>query len=110
MRVATLRRLVLLSVLAALATAPAAQADELIVRRDAGLSAAERADVRAAAGVAIERRLQLADTESSRSRDRRAEALAELRSYPDVRWASATARSRPPQRPARIRSGRACGG
>jgi thermitase len=86
------RRIAALTALAAaLAVPPAAQAAgtvELIVRRDAGLSAAERADVRADAGVQYERRLRLADTElvTVPGADS-AEALAELDRDPDVRWA-----------------------
>ena len=82
----------LLLALVALCLAPtAAQAAgtvDLIVRRDAGLSAAERADVRADAGVAYERRLRIAHTELvSVPADEAAEALRELQADPDVRWA-----------------------
>lgn len=86
------RRIAALTTLAAaLAVPSAAQAAgtvELIVRRDAGLSAAERADVRADAGVEYERRLRLADTElvTVPAADS-AEALGELDRDPDVRWA-----------------------
>jgi subtilisin family serine protease len=76
----------------ALAVAPSAahasDSVDLIVRRDAGLTAAERADVRAAAGVDHERSLRLSDTEvvSVPAADA-AGALAELNADPDVRWA-----------------------
>ncbi len=61
---------------------------ELIVRRDAGLTAAERTDIRADAGVDHERRLRLADTEVvSVPAGDAAEALRALRADPDVRWA-----------------------
>jgi hypothetical protein len=60
---------------------------DLIVRRDAGLDAAARAEVRADAGVRFERRLRLADTEVvTVPTDRAAAALDELRADPDVRW------------------------
>jgi hypothetical protein len=73
----------------ATATAHAPQATvDLIVRRDAGLDAAARADVRADAGVQFERRLRLADTEVvTVPAERAADALAALRADPDVRWA-----------------------
>ena len=62
-----MRLLVAFIVLAvSLLAVPAAQAAdtvELIVRRDAGLTAAERADLRADAGVAYERSVRLPDTE-----------------------------------------------
>jgi thermitase len=91
-RVTFSRTALLIFVIAALAVAPsaaqAAEEVELIVRRDAGLTAAERADVRAGAGVAYEQRLRLADTELvSVPAGQAAEALAELRADPDVRWA-----------------------
>jgi subtilisin family serine protease len=61
---------------------------DLIVRRDAGLDAAERAEVRADAGVRFERRLRVTDTEVvTVPADRAAAALAELEADPDVRWA-----------------------
>ena len=79
-----------LAVLATCCAPAAAQAAdvELIVRRDAGLTAAERTDIRADAGVDHERRLRLADTEvvSVPAADA-AEALRALRADPDVRWA-----------------------
>jgi subtilisin family serine protease len=83
------RRLAALLVLAApLMAPPAASATDLIVRRDPGLSAAERAGVRADAGVDFDHRLRLPDTEvvSVPAADA-AEALSALRADPDVRWA-----------------------
>jgi hypothetical protein len=88
----SLRWLAALIALAACALAPAAAEAagtvDLIVRRDAGLSAAERADVRADAGVTHDHNLRLADTEVvSVPADEAADALHELRADPDVRWA-----------------------
>ena len=85
-----MRRLIALIVLAvSLLAVPAAQAAdtvELIVRRDAGLTAAERADVRADAGVVYERSVRLPDTEVvSVPADEAARAMRELRADPDVR-------------------------
>src|SRR5262245_26023002 len=85
-----MRRLIAFIVLAAgLLAVPAAQASdtvELIVRRDAGLTAAERADVRADAGVTYERSVRLADTEVvSVPADEVGRAVRELRADPDVR-------------------------
>jgi subtilisin family serine protease len=85
-----MRRLFVLTVLTvSLLAAPAAQAAgtvELIVRRDAGLTAAERADVRADAGVTYERPVRLPDTEVvSVPADQAARAVRELRADPDVR-------------------------
>src|SRR4051812_10592027 len=73
------------------AAAPAARADdtvELVVRRDAGLTPAERLDVRADAGVRFDRRLRLPDAElvTVPAADAAA-ALQALRDDPDVRWA-----------------------
>ena len=80
------------------ATAEAAVGDEIVVARRPGLSAAERADVRADAGVELERALPLRDTEVvSAPAGERAEALAALRADPGVRWAE-------PNRPRRIAS------
>jgi subtilisin family serine protease len=63
-------------------------ATEIIVRREPGLSAAERADVRAAADVALTRRSALADTEVVRAdKGDLAEAVAELNRDPDVVYA-----------------------
>src|SRR3954471_7136656 len=76
-----------LAFLAAPAASQAADV-ELVVRRDPGLTAAERADVRADAGVRYERPVRLADTEVvSVPADQAAKALSELRSDRDVRWA-----------------------
>ena len=63
-------------------------ADEIIVERAPGLTASERADLRADAGVRLERTIGLPRVEvlAARSGDR-AEALAELRADPDVVWA-----------------------
>src|SRR3954471_17906747 len=85
-----MRRLIVVIVLAVSVLAvPAAQAAdtvELIVRRDAGLTAAERADVRADAGVQYERSVRLPDTEVvSVPADEVARAVRELRADPDVR-------------------------
>jgi thermitase len=77
----------LLAPAAAGAQAPQGTVD-LIVRRDAGLDATERADLRADAGVRFERRLRLADTEVvTVPPDRAEEALTALEADPDVRWA-----------------------
>jgi hypothetical protein len=83
-----------IAVLAALALAPAAAAaaddgaDRIVLQRAPGLSAAERADLRRDAGVALEGTLRLTGVEVVVARDGdRARALAELRSDPDVRWA-----------------------
>ena len=93
----------LLAVLAVCAALPAAAAqgavtDEIILARLAGLSAAERAGVRADASVELERTLPIADVEVvSAPAGERAEALAALRADPDVAWAE-------PNRPRRIAS------
>ncbi|HEX2102731.1 MAG TPA: S8 family serine peptidase [Solirubrobacteraceae bacterium] len=70
------------------AAAGASTADEIVVKREAGLTAGERADVRADAGVALTRTLPLDDVEvvAARPGDRAA-ALADLRADPDVVWA-----------------------
>src|SRR6185295_15036874 len=61
---------------------------DLIIRRDPGLTAGERADVRAGAGVELEHRLRLSDTEVvSGPASEAAEALRTLRADPDVQWA-----------------------
>jgi thermitase len=63
-------------------------ATEIVVRREPGLSAAERADVRADADVALERRSTLPDTEVVRAdTGDLAEAVAELNRDPDVVYA-----------------------
>src|SRR6188472_600392 len=76
------------ALLGAPTAAHAADDTELIVRRDPGLSAAERADVRADAGVRFERAVRLADTEVvSVPAGDAGQALSDLRADPDVRWA-----------------------
>src|SRR4051812_47039972 len=84
-------RVLRLAVLLALALPASASADDsvdLILRRDPGLTAAERAGVRAGAGVELERRLRLSDTEVVSVRaSEAADALRALRADPDVRWA-----------------------
>jgi hypothetical protein len=76
-----------------------ALASDIIVRRDAGLTASERADVRADAGVRLKRMLDLPDTElvsvPAGSED---EALAALSADADVRTAA-------PDVPVRIAAG-----
>ena len=84
------RRIAALLVFAAPLAVPATTfADvDLIVRRGPGLSATERADVRADAGVEFERRLRVPDTEVvSVPASGAADALRELRADPDVVWA-----------------------
>jgi subtilisin family serine protease len=95
MRIPRLAALAALAALA-LALAPAtARADEapvaeqIIVRHKAGLDAAERLDVRRDSDTELERRMQLDDTELVAVTDgTRDDALAELRSDPDVLWAA----------------------
>ena len=66
-----------------------ALASDIVVRRDPGLTAAERADVRADAGVVLERMLPLANTELvSVPTAREERALAILNADPDVRFAA----------------------
>jgi subtilisin family serine protease len=66
----------------------AAHAEGIIVSRDPGLSAGQRAEVRADAGVALERSLPVRDTELvSAPAGRADEALAALNADPDVRFA-----------------------
>ena len=83
-------RALLLSLLLSLVVAPAAAqaADvDLVVRREPGLSAAARADVRSDAGVEHKRMLRLDDTEVVTVPAEEAdEALRALRADPDVRW------------------------
>lgn len=68
----------------------AAHAGQIIVARDAGLSAAERADIRADAGVELERQLDLPHTEVVTAPDGdEAAAVAALNADPDVRYAVA---------------------
>src|SRR4051812_24816623 len=63
-------------------------ATEIIVRREPGLSAAERADVRSDADVTLEHRSTLTDTEVVRAdTGELAEAVAELNRDPDVVYA-----------------------
>ena len=84
------RRLSFIAILvAAFAAAPVAEASERIVlKRRAGLSAAERADVRADADVTLEHTLGIAGVEVVVADDGdRARAVSELRSDPDVVWA-----------------------
>jgi thermitase len=85
------RRLIVIvsTLLAALIVAPMAQAaDQIIVKRQPGLSAAERADVRADADVTLQHTLSIAGIEVVRPDDGdRARALDELRADPDVVWA-----------------------
>src|SRR4051794_6744475 len=88
----SVRLFAVLGLTAALLGAPtAAQAAddvELIVRRDPGLSAPERAEVRSEAGVQYERAVRLADTEVvSVPAAEATQALGELRADPDVHWA-----------------------
>jgi subtilisin family serine protease len=72
-----------------------ALAADIIVRRDAGLTASERADVRADAGVKLERMLPLPHTELvTAPRGRESRALAELNADPDVSYAAPNIRLR----------------
>jgi subtilisin family serine protease len=75
-------------------TLPAhALAADIIVRRDAGLSASERAAVRADAGVKLQRMLALPDAEVVTVPDgRQSSALATLNADPDVRYAEPVVR------------------
>jgi subtilisin family serine protease len=71
----------------AFAVTPAAEASERIVlKRRAGLTVAERADLRADAGVTLEHTLGIAGVEVVTADDR-ARAVSELRADPDVLWA-----------------------
>jgi hypothetical protein len=85
------RRLLICLPLLATLTAPAlarAADAELIVRRDPGLTAAERAELRAGAGVELERKLVARNTDLvSVPAAEAGDALAELRADPGVRWA-----------------------
>jgi subtilisin family serine protease len=84
------RRLSFIAVLlAAFAVTPVAEAsDRIVLQRIAGLSAAERADVRADADVTLERALGIAGIEIVVADDGdRARAVSELRADPDVIWA-----------------------
>jgi thermitase len=63
-------------------------ATEIIVRREPGLTAAERADVRSGADVTLTRRSTIVDTEVVRADEGElAEAIAELNHDPDVVYA-----------------------
>src|SRR5262245_24877800 len=74
-------------------SAAATDTVELIVARDKGLTAAERADVRADAGVVHERPMLVPDTEVvTVPADRAGRALAELNADPDVRYAERNGR------------------
>ncbi|HWK27413.1 MAG TPA: S8 family serine peptidase [Solirubrobacter sp.] len=78
-----MRNLTVVTLLLFLALPGAARAEDLIVRRDGGLRAAERT----AAGVHHERKLRLADTEVvSVPAEEVDDALATLRADPDVDW------------------------
>jgi thermitase len=82
----------MLSLLLLAIAAPAAEAatDEtrIIVGRDPGLTAVERAGIRDDAGVELLRTLRVSDTEVvTAPRADAAAALRELRADPDVRWA-----------------------
>src|SRR5690349_22688595 len=67
-----------------------ADAAEIIVRRDAGLSAGQRSDLRADAGVRFARRATLPDSEVVTVPDEREQAaLAALNADPDVQYAAA---------------------
>ena len=82
---------------ASFAVAPVAEAaDRIVLKRQAGLSAAERADVRADADVTLERTLGIAGVEVVVADDGN-RALSELRADRDVVWAE----------PDRLRSGAA---
>jgi thermitase len=84
-RIALAASLVILSL--ALPTAQAAAAEtRIVVGRDPGLTVAERADIRADAGVDLLRTSRLANTELVVTDDP-ASALARLRRDPDVRYA-----------------------
>jgi hypothetical protein len=78
-------------VLALCCVLPAASsASEIIVRRDAGLSAGQRADLRDDAGVKLKRMLTLPESELVTVPDAHAQrALATLNADPDVRYATA---------------------
>lgn len=68
---------------------PIAAAADIVVQRSPGLSAAERAELRAEAGVQHERTLAVPDTEVVRVPDEReAAALAQLNADPHVRSAA----------------------
>jgi hypothetical protein len=86
---------VVVSCVLSLVVPAVARAEEIIVRRDAGLSAAERADVRADAGVKYERAVALPHSELVSVPDAHAErALAALNADPDVQYAASNVRLR----------------
>jgi hypothetical protein len=75
---------------AAFAVAPvaaAAESDRIVVKRRTGLSAAERAGVRADADVTLAHTLGIAGIEVVVADGDRARAVSELRADPDVVWA-----------------------
>src|SRR5262245_21756380 len=81
------RRVSFIAILAFFVVAPVAEASERIVlQRAAGLSAAERADIRADADVTLERTLGIPGVELVLADDA-AQAVSELRADPDVVWA-----------------------
>ena len=85
-----LTSLVAAACVAAPATASAADpTDQILVRHRVAASAAERADVRADAGVRLDERLALTGVElvETAPATSRADALAALRDDPDVLWA-----------------------
>src|SRR5215217_4389718 len=84
-RLAFAASLLLLALVAPTASAEAAET-RIIVKRDAGLSAAERADIRADAGVRLVKTLRIANAEVVTTSDPKG-ALAQLRGDPDVRYA-----------------------
>ena len=70
------------------ASAVASSPTRILLQRDAGLSAAERADIRSDAGVELVGAVPVARTEVVAAPAGRADAaLAELERDPDVRWA-----------------------
>jgi thermitase len=84
------------ALLAAVILAPTAEAaDRIVLKRRAGLTAAERVEVRADAAVTLAETLPIAGIEVVRPRaGDRARALAELREDPDVLWAEPDRRRR----------------
>jgi thermitase len=81
------RLLALLTGTLLLAVAPAAHAaDRIVLKREPGLTAAERADLRADADVTLVQTLPITGVEVVRAADG-AQSLAELRRDPDVVWA-----------------------
>jgi thermitase len=84
-RIAFLLSLLALALLAP-AAASAAGETRIVVGRDPGLSAAQRAAIRADAGVRLVQTLRMPNTEVVRTDDAQA-ALADLRRDPDVRFA-----------------------